>query len=414
MWVVTRSTLHAFGCGAGLSLLLGMASLGAEETSPATAPEAPAATGPRAMALVTLDPPGPVELGTVYAEETREIRLQITNRSDAPVRLNRVRSTCPCTVPNPPSTEPVPPGGSTEVSAQLIGAKLRDGPFRRHLIIDFAEAAQPAIDVELQGTRMQALAITPSRDVTLPPGVEPGTAWQETFHVAANQAGLRLRLGQPLTSPGLKAELKETGPSRYAVHVRSVSGLSGGPVAEEITLPVLDPAAYAPLVIRVRGQVGAALHLQPPRLLLEPPAGGAASTSARVTVSSTAGRTPRTARSARSRRHPVDPADITVQAPAGVTAVTASTSGRTVISFSFPAAVLSEHPKGRIELETSCCGKATVEYAVNLGVPADDAPAVVSPEDESAAATAASARAGETSSTAAHGATSPATPAPAL
>lgn len=181
----------------------------------------------------------------------------------------------------------------------MIGAKLRDGPFRRHLIIDFADTAQPAIDVELQGTRMQALAITPSRDVTLPPDVEPGKTWQETFHVAANQAGLQSRLGQPHTSAGLKAELKETGPARYAVHVQSVSGLSGGPVAEEIALPVLEPATYAPLVIRVRGQVGAALHVQPPRLLLEPPVGAAAKASARVTFSSAAARTARTARSPR-------------------------------------------------------------------------------------------------------------------
>ena len=147
----------------GFVLWLGcVARLCAEDAAVAALPAAPAVAvpaPPAAPALVVTDPASPLELGDVYAQDVRDIRLQVLNRSDKPVKVTRVRATCPCTVPRKPSPEPIPAGGSGEVGAQLFAATLHEGAFRRLLIIELEGAPQPLITVELRGTKVPTVAV---------------------------------------------------------------------------------------------------------------------------------------------------------------------------------------------------------------------------------------------------------------
>ena len=330
--------------------------------------DAPAA-GP---ALVLTDPASPLDLGEVLeAEVVREVRLQVLNHSDKPIRVIRVRSTCPCTVTKEVSAEPIPAGGATAVGFQLLVDRLHDGEFRRFVLIELGDAPQPLLKFEFHGIKVPAVLITPERSLGLPAGLNPNAKWTQTFQIAANAKDQALRLGPPVTSPKLKAELKEVSPSHYEVNVESVPALFRGRIAEQIEIPVLEPAKHAPLVLRVHGQVGSALTVVPRLLVLPPrPTGAGEPVTAKVTVYSPMPK-PAPRGVARRGRLPVDLKELTIHAPDGVVATPSLSDGHSVISFTFPATVLGKLTRGQIDLETTSGAAGTITFFVGEAPAAD-------------------------------------------
>jgi hypothetical protein len=86
---------------------------GADSTNTAAVP----AAGVQERSL--LEPSSPaIDLGIVPQAGAEQERFELTNMGEAPVRVTRIRSSCPCLKLEPIPLE-VPPGGTVPVLARL-------------------------------------------------------------------------------------------------------------------------------------------------------------------------------------------------------------------------------------------------------------------------------------------------------
>lgn len=208
-------------------------------------------------ATVAVEPAGVVDLGNVLSTEVRHVTFKVVNKTDKPIKIAQVRATCACTVPKEPPADPVPPGGSVELSIELTGAKLTQGPFDRSVTIVLGGAPVPFLTFQFEGKMVEPIVIRPGRQIRLPPAKTPDEAWETKVQITGNfPKGQQLRLDQPVAGERLLAELKETAPSAYELTVRPKLPQPMGQYSEEIKIPVLEPKDFAPLIIRGAGQVG--------------------------------------------------------------------------------------------------------------------------------------------------------------
>ncbi|MCB9425417.1 MAG: DUF1573 domain-containing protein [Flavobacteriales bacterium] len=74
-----------------------------------------------------------VDYGTVVKGEDSGLRkFTFTNTGDAPLIINKVNSTCGCTIPSSPK-EPILPGKSGEIEVKY---SMRPGPIRKTITVE--------------------------------------------------------------------------------------------------------------------------------------------------------------------------------------------------------------------------------------------------------------------------------------
>ena len=311
---------------------------------------------------VVLDPAGTMQLGNVVGDEVRHITFKVVNKTDKPITVTALRATCSCTVAKEPPADPVPPGGSVELSLDLSAAKVADGLFERSATVLLAGAPMPFIMFHFQGNKVQPIEIHPGRQIQLPPAKTPDEAWESKVQITGNLLnGQQLRLDKPVAGERLLAEMKETAPSAYEVTVRPKLPQAMGQYSEEIKIPVLEPKDLAPIILRGNGQVGAVLSVSGGTVKVWKGTAGQPAIKTLslyqllpVAPSSPGGMSPRTW---------VPSSEVTVKTPPGVTAVVQDVQKRTRLTLTF-SPDLPPDTRGIVEIQTKCCGNASVNFVV--------------------------------------------------
>lgn len=325
-----------------------------------TAPAAPAAT-------VVIEPAGVMDIGSVLSTEVREIKFQLVNRSDKPVKIINMRAACACTVPRAVPTDPIPPGGKVELAVQFTVAKVKAGAFERSATIELENSPVPVVTFQFKGTAVSAYLIKPGPEVTLPHVKTPDETWETKVQITGTLPnGQRLRLDKPAAGARLITELKETAPSAYELTVTPKLPQAPGAFVEELKLPVLEPAGVPPITVRFHGQVGTVLGVQGRVMHLWK--GAIAKPVIRTVVLY---QTPPDAVPVKGKaaREAVPAGEITVKVPPGVTAAVKEGTNSTAVRLTFAPEILVAGKPGTVDIVTKCCGTETLTYQVMTGAP---------------------------------------------
>ncbi len=86
--------------------------------------------------------------GEVWAGEKLEKSVVIKNVGDAPLEIQKPKSSCGCTVPSEPKS-PLMPGESTTMLIKYNGVKLGDA--HQTVTLNSNDSAQPSLGIGVQG-----------------------------------------------------------------------------------------------------------------------------------------------------------------------------------------------------------------------------------------------------------------------
>jgi len=312
---------------------------------------------------VELEPAGVMQLGNVFSSEVRELKFAVVNKTDKPIRIAGIRATCSCTVPKAPSKEPVPPGGRAELSLQFIGAKVKEGPFERTAVVALEDAPVPSVLFEFKGTLVEPVSVVPGREVRLPAAKTPDDTWESKVQIRGHLPNeQRLVLVNPPAGERLITDLKETAPSAYELTVTPKLPQAKGVFTEDVKLPVREPAGMPPVVIRFQGQVGTVLSIQGRNVRVWRSSSGTPVTRT-IPLSQLSPLAPRTPGKPQPQTA-IPPGEVTIKTPPGVTAVVHELRGRSTLKLTFSPEVLQPGARGAVQVQTKCCGDATVTYEV--------------------------------------------------
>jgi hypothetical protein len=89
------------------------------------------------------------EFGTIYQEETVEHEFVLENRGDAPLKIEKVLSTCGCAAALPSERE-IAPGKRASLKVTFRSGHMRDR-VTKHIYVDSNDPAAPRITLTLYG-----------------------------------------------------------------------------------------------------------------------------------------------------------------------------------------------------------------------------------------------------------------------
>lgn len=163
------------------------------------------------------------DFGQVYAGRKVEHVFPFRNSGDAPLHIEKVRTSCGCTAALV-SAKVVPPGGAGEVRVSFDSSRFR-GPVHKTVFLYTDAPAQPIFQFNLRGSVAPQLVARPAHlDLgTLAPGGSTRVEVELSNH---GEVPITL-LGVRTTSPELRASLKpaQLAPGeKTTLTVRAVAG----------------------------------------------------------------------------------------------------------------------------------------------------------------------------------------------
>jgi len=105
-----------------------------------------------------------IDYGTVDKNADGTRVFEFTNTGDAPLIINRVKSSCGCTVPSKP-TKPIMPGQSDKIVVKYN--THRAGPFRKTVTV-YSNAANNVVILKIKGKVVDPNAVDLNRKKTSP------------------------------------------------------------------------------------------------------------------------------------------------------------------------------------------------------------------------------------------------------
>ncbi len=327
---------------------------------------------------VVVEPAGVLQLGTIRAWEDAPVLFRVVNRTDRPVRIVQVRAGCSCTIAEPPPKEPIQPGKSVPLRLRVVAGKLCEGAFERTVFVELEAAPVRLLTVRYAGTVVEALSVTPSRNVRLGLIAKPDEPWERTFEITGALPNVKgVVLGKPEADGGLLVSLVETARAKYMITVKPTLPQARGRFAAHVRIPVVKPAKHPPLELTLTGQVGKILELSPGLLVIprtQTKDTGPVCRDVRVAALSpapagTVPGAPNAERHLGEVREPIRAAEVTLTVPPGVTTqpIDLPNGQGTVFRVTFDTAKLSADARGEILVTSACCGDGRIKFVVANG-----------------------------------------------
>ncbi len=105
-----------------------------------------------------------IDYGTVNKNADGTRVFEFTNTGDAPLIIDRVKSSCGCTIPSKP-TQPIMPGKSDKIIVKYN--THRAGPFRKTVTV-YSNAANNVVILKIKGKVVDPNAVNLSRKKASP------------------------------------------------------------------------------------------------------------------------------------------------------------------------------------------------------------------------------------------------------
>ena len=105
-----------------------------------------------------------IDYGTINKNADGTRTFEFTNTGDAPLIINRVKSSCGCTVPSKP-TQPIMPGKTDKIVVKYN--THRPGPFRKTITV-YSNASNNVVILKIKGKVVDPNAVNLQRRNTSP------------------------------------------------------------------------------------------------------------------------------------------------------------------------------------------------------------------------------------------------------
>jgi len=156
------------------------------------------------------------DFGNLYQGDKVTHVFSFTNDGDAPLEIDKVRSSCGCTAAVA-STRTLQPGESGEIRATFDSARFR-GPVKKTVYLYSNDPAQKPFEFSLTATILEVIALSPHRVTAeaLLPGKPHAdelvltNQWQAPIHITRQQSsidGLETTLDRDTIPAGEQARL---------------------------------------------------------------------------------------------------------------------------------------------------------------------------------------------------------------
>jgi len=258
-----------------------------QETAPVTPPsveKAPAAkpaeqtTAPTASAggkpKIVCDEPE-FDFGERRSDENVEHEFIIKNAGDGLLLIDKVRTTCGCTVAQPEKKE-IQPGESTKIKATLKLAS-RQGPQTKSITVESNDPENPILTLTLKGTVTSPINIEP-RTLNLGYSIMEDLVEEKIVEVKSNLPDLTFNITNvDMTNlPQFKAEVETVEPGKhYKIKVKQTEKVEPGItlsnsfiIQTDATIPGKDPndpsiATLREIRVSVYGRFVGAVDVSP-------------------------------------------------------------------------------------------------------------------------------------------------------
>ncbi len=105
-----------------------------------------------------------INYGTINKGSDGTRIFEFTNTGDAPLIINRVKSSCGCTVPSKP-TQPILPGKTDKIVVKYNTSHV--GPFRKTITV-YSNASNNVVILKIKGKVVDPNAVDMKRKATSP------------------------------------------------------------------------------------------------------------------------------------------------------------------------------------------------------------------------------------------------------
>ncbi len=105
-----------------------------------------------------------INYGEIKKGEDGTRVFEFTNTGEAPLIINRVKSSCGCTVPSKP-TQPIMPGKSDKIVVKYNTHRV--GPFRKQITV-YSNATTPVVILKIKGKVVDPNAVNLKRKSASP------------------------------------------------------------------------------------------------------------------------------------------------------------------------------------------------------------------------------------------------------
>ena len=181
----------------------------AQPAEPTTAP----ATATGGKPKIVCDEPE-FDFGEKRNDEKVEHEFVIKNAGDGQLLINKVRTTCGCTVAQPEKKE-LQPGESTKIKATLTLAN-RQGPQTKNITVESNDPENPVLTLTLKGVATSPIIIEP-RTLNLGYSIMEDLVDEKVIEVKSNLPDLTFNITNvDMTNlPQFKAEVETVEPGKY-------------------------------------------------------------------------------------------------------------------------------------------------------------------------------------------------------
>ncbi len=226
------------------------------------APDARAETGSAGTPHIVCDNPT-WSFGAVDNNQVIEHTFVLANRGDAPLKIERTRTSCGCTVANVPD-KTLDPGEQTELTARL-SLKGRRGRQNKTITVVSNDPDTPNLQLRLQGEAVAAITVSPRHLFFGQIGADEVV--EKRAVIISRNEDLDIS-GIDVIAKGFEAESKTLEPGRkHEIVVRTTPPLSPGRLQGNIAVETTS-GKRSRIHLPIRGNVVGALAYAPERIVL--------------------------------------------------------------------------------------------------------------------------------------------------
>lgn len=213
------------------------------------------------------------DFGTKWFGEPAEGEISISNTGKGPLRINKIISSCGCTVAKPKDGSTwegkvVEPGASAAV-ALTYNTKKGAKKVSQTITIESNDPEQPRMVVQVKGEVKNVYSMTPNDRVTLG-RLERDSKQTTTIEMTNNMdQAVPLKL-KPNTTKGYEFKFEEVTPGKaYRLTVSTVPPLTQGSLATELVFETGLPT-IPEIKVPVQAFVVPRVSVTPPKLIVTP------------------------------------------------------------------------------------------------------------------------------------------------
>jgi len=99
------------------------------------------------------------DFGTIFQEDRVDHEFVVRNIGDAPLKIDKVTSSCGCTAVLPPKKE-IAPGATAPIRVTFRSGRMK-GPISKSIYVESNDPAQPKVTLTITGVVKQEVEISP-------------------------------------------------------------------------------------------------------------------------------------------------------------------------------------------------------------------------------------------------------------